>query len=214
MTTLQTGREHHTFAIDHHIKAVECHWEASEYCQKDYAHAAYQALLAHGHTLVAVIHGNKASKYYGECDCEALRKNPYPPPRIPAQSLEAAETLGPPLSAAWHHKAAAEHHNEAARHHGRACNHFDRKRYALAAQESKIAYSHSQSALFHGNEAAMRHIDQHGNSNLNASPTDLPSESIPGVCAKPVDDDSEKVAAPRSNVLHFFTPHKAMPVTR
>jgi hypothetical protein len=203
MATFHTARECHTSAINHHVKAVECHWEASEYCQKDYAHAAYQALLAHGHTLLAAIHGNRASKYYAERDAEALRRNPYPTPHIPAQSVETNEALEPRLSASEHHTAAAEHHNEAAKHHGKACDHCDRKLYMLAALEAQIAYSHSQSALFHGNEAAMRHIEQHGDSERNASATALPSESIPEVCVKP-DDDSEKLAAPRSNVLHLF----------
>jgi hypothetical protein len=185
---------------------VEYHREASAYYQggRDYADAAHHALVAHGHALEAIDHGSEAGKYYSDRDGEALQRNPDPAPRIAAQSFETSEALEPGLSAAGHRMAAAEHHHQAARHHIQACKHSDRKRYVLAVQEAHIAYIHSQSALFHGNEAVMRHIERYGDSELNTAPTARPSDFFPELCRTPGNDRGEKAVKPRSNVLPFF----------
>jgi hypothetical protein len=39
---------------------------SKHYAEKDYAHAAHQALIAHGHMQHAVRHGNEATKYHLE----------------------------------------------------------------------------------------------------------------------------------------------------
>jgi hypothetical protein len=62
-----TGKEHHIAAADHHEQAARHHRLASKhYEEKDYAHAAHQALIAHGHTQQAMRHGNEATKYHVE----------------------------------------------------------------------------------------------------------------------------------------------------
>jgi len=62
-----TGKEHHLAAADHHEHAARHHRLASKhYEERDYAHAAHQALIAHGHTQQAIRHGNEATKYHVE----------------------------------------------------------------------------------------------------------------------------------------------------
>ncbi|HYM30982.1 MAG TPA: hypothetical protein VEU47_06775 [Candidatus Cybelea sp.] len=62
-----TGTEHHVAAAEHHEQAASHHRQASKhYAEKDYAHAAHQALIAHGHMQHAVRHGNEATKYHLE----------------------------------------------------------------------------------------------------------------------------------------------------
>jgi hypothetical protein len=51
MNKALTGTEHHNAAAVHHEQAALHHREASRhYAEKDYAQAAHQALIAHGHT--------------------------------------------------------------------------------------------------------------------------------------------------------------------
>lgn len=67
MTKTLTGTEHHDKAATHHEQAARHHRKASQhYAEKDYAHAAHQALIAHGHTQRAIRHGNEATKYHVE----------------------------------------------------------------------------------------------------------------------------------------------------
>jgi hypothetical protein len=67
MSKLLSGTEHHEAAVSHHEQAAWRHREASRnYAEKDYAHAAHQALIAHGHTQQAIRHGNEATKYHVE----------------------------------------------------------------------------------------------------------------------------------------------------
>jgi hypothetical protein len=67
MNKLLTGTEHHVAAAAHHEQAALHHRLASQhYTEKDYAHAAHQALIAHGHMQQAVRHGNEATKYHVE----------------------------------------------------------------------------------------------------------------------------------------------------
>ena len=71
MAKTLTGSEHHKAAAEHHEQAASRHRGASEcYAKKDYARAAHQALIAHGHTQQAVRHGNEATKYHLEHDKE------------------------------------------------------------------------------------------------------------------------------------------------
>jgi hypothetical protein len=67
MAKILTGAEHHIAAAEHHEQAAAYHRRASEYyAEKDYAHAAHQALIAHGHTQQALRHGSEATKYHLE----------------------------------------------------------------------------------------------------------------------------------------------------
>ena len=67
MARIITGGEHHVAAAEHHEQAAAHHRQASKhYAEKDYAHAAHQALIAHGHMQQAVRHGNEATKYHLE----------------------------------------------------------------------------------------------------------------------------------------------------
>jgi hypothetical protein len=67
MNKALTGTEHHNAAAVHHEQAALHHREASRhYAEKDYAQAAHQALIAHGHTQQAIRHGNEATKYHVE----------------------------------------------------------------------------------------------------------------------------------------------------
>jgi hypothetical protein len=67
MSRTLTGTEHHDAAAGHHELAAWHHREASRhYTDKDFALAAHQALIAHGHTQQAMRHGNEATKYHVE----------------------------------------------------------------------------------------------------------------------------------------------------
>ncbi len=68
-----SGTEHHLTAADHHERAAAHHRLASQhYAEKDYAHAAHQALIAHGHGQQAAYHANEATKYHIEHHDTAL----------------------------------------------------------------------------------------------------------------------------------------------
>jgi hypothetical protein len=60
---------------------------------KDYAHATHQALLAHGHGLQAIDHGDDAGTYFAEHGGKALPKYPKAVPRFPLKSLEPAGSI-------------------------------------------------------------------------------------------------------------------------
>jgi hypothetical protein len=170
MTAKHRAAEHHASAAIHHEQAVRYHREASRHYQtgKDYAHAAHQALVAHGHALLAIDRGTEASKYYAEHDGNTLPKYPAPVPRFPAESLETPETMQTNLSGAEHHVAAADHHEQAAQHHRLASKHCDGKDYAMAVQEAQIAHRHAQHSVFNGNEAAKHHVEHYGKSGPTA----------------------------------------------
>jgi hypothetical protein len=62
-----SGTEHHIAAANHHEQAAAHHRLASEhYAERDYAHAAHQALIAHGHGQQAARHAYEATKYHLE----------------------------------------------------------------------------------------------------------------------------------------------------
>lgn len=72
MSKFLSGTEHHEAAATHHEQAAWHHREASRhYGDKDYAHAAHEALIAHGHTQQAIRHGNEATKYHVELHAKA-----------------------------------------------------------------------------------------------------------------------------------------------
>jgi hypothetical protein len=163
MTARHRATEHHTAAAAHHAQAAMYHRESSKHYQigKDYAHAAHQALIAHGHSLHAIDSSNEAGKYYAQHDGTA--KYPEPIARFTGKAL--VETK---LSGADHHAAAADHHEQAARHHDLACKHCDARDYGLAAHEAQVAHGHAQHSVFHGNEAAKHHVEHYGKSGPTA----------------------------------------------
>jgi hypothetical protein len=64
-----SGSEHHAAAARHHEEAAVLHRQASEfYANKDYARAARQSLVAHGHTRKAVDHSHEATTFQIEQD--------------------------------------------------------------------------------------------------------------------------------------------------
>jgi hypothetical protein len=62
-----SGSEQHLTAAANYGQAALHHRLASQhYTEKDYARAAHQALMAHGHAQQAVCHANEAAKYHIE----------------------------------------------------------------------------------------------------------------------------------------------------
>lgn len=62
-----TGKEHYLAAADHHDLAARRHRDASKYdAERNHAHAAHQAVIAHGHARLAAHHANEATKYHVE----------------------------------------------------------------------------------------------------------------------------------------------------
>jgi hypothetical protein len=154
---------HHASAAAHHNEAARYHREASRHylVGKDYAHAAHQALVAHGHALHAVGRGHEANKYYLQND----RNAPVKPAEPPAGGTSPGKMAAiPHVNSAKHHAAAADRHHEAMEHHGLARSHCDERDYELAAHEARIAHSHAEAAVFHGEEAAMHHVEHYGKS--------------------------------------------------
>lgn len=166
MTAKHGAAAHHAAASVHHGQAMQFHREASRHYQigKDYAHAAHQALVAHGHTMQAMEHGQKASEDYAEHGGNPLPK--YLDRAFGATAVVVATSL----SAAEHHAAAADHDGQAAVHHDQAAVHFADHQYARAAAEAQIAHSHAQHSVFHGNEAAKYHVGHHGRVAASANP--------------------------------------------
>jgi len=165
MTEKYKAAEHHAAAAIHHQQAAQHHHEASRHFEigKDYAHAAHQALIAHGHALHAMSYGNKASNSYVKHADAAL-----PVPPIPEEEPTTTGTIQPNLSGVEHHAAAARHHEQAARHHSQASRHCDEKEDALAAHEAQIAQGYAQHSVFHGEEAMKHHAEHYGKSGPSA----------------------------------------------
>jgi hypothetical protein len=160
--TATTGPEaHHAAAAQHHEQAARFHREASRHYQigKDYAHAAHEALSAHGHALLALQQGNAASDWYGPQSGKKLPRMHH------SASTETASTeidRPIPLSFTARHLVAADHHQAAQQHHGQAETHASAEHYVRAAHETRTALDHAKHALFHGDEAAMHHTAHYG----------------------------------------------------
>jgi hypothetical protein len=91
-------------------------------------------------------------KFYAGFEAAEL---PPPEPVAPKTALTIAEL----------HEAAALQHEEAARNHLEAMKHEAGERAAKAEQ---AAYRHARQALFHGDEAAMVHIEHYGKAGPSA----------------------------------------------
>ncbi len=149
MTNEQGAAGHHASAATHHGHAMRFHLDSARHYQvgKDYAHAAHQALVAHGHALRAIDHGNAATRD------ESGRGAP------PASFLDARKT---PRDGALYHAAAAEHHQQAEIHHGKAATHAAANDLSQEAEESLQAHHHAHEAMFYGDEAARHHVEHYG----------------------------------------------------
>ena len=164
MTANSQDGSHHLSAQPHHEQAARFHREASRHFEagKDFAHAAHQALIAHGHALQALEFELAANVYYAG---HAARKDA---PDTPSSNLHHAATdskgntnIG--LSCAEHHAAAAGLHEEACRHLSRVAGYFQKSKIGEAAREAKLALDLAVRAAFHSNEAAKGYAKQCSN---------------------------------------------------
>ena len=148
-------------AAEHHQQAARIHREASRHYQtgRDYAHAAHQALTAHGHALRALEHGQAASALYA-----AHEGSPLPGylSRSTGGSESTAVASPKVLTVAEHHTIAADHHDAAALHHQAAREHGDAEHYVRANRATNEALKHTEHALFHADQAAMHHMEHYG----------------------------------------------------
>ena len=86
MTRILTGAEHHAAAADHYQQAARHHRLASKhYAERDYAHAAHQALIGYGYAQRAARHVDAATRYRFELRAAFRRAE-----REPADAAAAA----------------------------------------------------------------------------------------------------------------------------
>ncbi len=140
MSTKHSKKEHLEAAASHHEQASRYHRAASRHFEagKDYAHAAHEAMMAHGHTLHAIDQAHDAGAHSANT-----------PPVAPASTGSGADNT----NAAKQHALAAELHDQAAQHMRHAVKLFDQDRSAVA-HDAQLALSLALRALSHGNEAA------------------------------------------------------------
>ncbi len=144
MNTKHSKKERLEAAASHHERAGRFHREASRHFEegKDFAHAAHQAMMAHGHALHAIDRANDAHKHNANT------------PLILPPSPDSAESGA---TAAQHHATAAKLHEQAALHLRNAARHFDQDR-GVVAHETQLALALALHALSHSNAAAMQHV--------------------------------------------------------
>ena len=161
MTVAHDSMHHHAAAATHHEQAAYFHREASRHYKvgKDYAHAAHQALTAKGHALRALEHGQDASTRYSKHAGSPL---PSYLARSSGKSGSTALTSLESVNEIAHHSVAAEHHEAAERHHERAGEHDSAGHYVRANHETNIALDHGKHAIFHGDQAAIHHMESYG----------------------------------------------------
>ncbi|MDE1006069.1 MAG: hypothetical protein OSB38_10420 [Paraburkholderia fungorum] len=140
MSTKHNKKGHLEAAASHHEQASRYHRAASRYFEagQDHAHAAHQAMMAHGHTLHAIDQAHEAGTHSANT-----------PPITAASSGSGSDSA----NAAKHHATAAELHDQAAQHMRHAVKLFDQDRSAVA-HDAQLALSFALRALSHGNEAA------------------------------------------------------------
>jgi hypothetical protein len=154
----------------HHTQAAEYHREASRHYEtgKDYAHAAHQALVAHGHALLGLKYGDEARLHYAGHHLSDLPKPSNPGPSVAIMSADVIGISPDGIGTAAHHAAAATHHEQAAHHHQEAARLCGEKDYARAAHEAQMAHRHAHYSIFHDDEAAMHHVEHYGKSGQSA----------------------------------------------
>jgi hypothetical protein len=160
----------HASAIVHHTEAAQKYREAARHylIGKDYDHAAHMALIAHGHALQAIKHGDDAGEAYVGDGGSVWPRHPK---RIDHRSGEPNVAIGPTwtiLSAAEHHTAAADRHDRAAAHHSAATGYAKANDVPAAIEKTRSALEHAHQALFHGDEAAKHHAEHYGRAHPTA----------------------------------------------
>jgi hypothetical protein len=170
MTENHGASEHHRTAAMHHTQAARYHHESARHYEigKDYAHAAHQALVAHGHALSGLKYGEEARTHYAGHHLSDLPKPSDPGSHIAIRSADVVGVSPDGIGSAAHHAAAATHHEQAARHHQEAARLCGEKDFALAAHEAQMAYRHARYSIFHDDEAAMHHVEHYGKSGQSA----------------------------------------------
>ncbi|WP_233856179.1 hypothetical protein [Paraburkholderia sp. HD33-4] len=140
MNTKHSKKVHLEAAASHHEHAARYHHQASRHFEagRDYAHAAHEAMMAHGHTLHAIDEAHDAGAHSTNT-----------PPITPASTGSASISA----NAAKLHATAAELHEQAAQHMRHAVKLFDQDR-SVVAHDAQLALSLALRALAHGNEAA------------------------------------------------------------
>ena len=140
----QQANTHHLAAAYHHTQAMQLHHSASRHYAigKDYAHAALQALTAHGHAVMALAQSDAAVALQGgESEVE---------PALPG-----LEFLTP--CCATHHDAAANHHKRAAKQNTLAVSLHQTGDPVRALRASALAREHACQAMQLSNRAAVLH---------------------------------------------------------
>ncbi|OLL31771.1 hypothetical protein BTH42_10720 [Burkholderia sp. SRS-W-2-2016] len=140
MNTKHSKKGHLESAASHHEHAARHHQEASRHFEdsRDPGHAGHQAVLAHGHTLLAIDEAQDAGAHSANA--------PSTTPLSSGSSISAADV-------AKHHAAAVDLHRQAAQHMRHAIKIFDQDRSAVS-HDAQLALSLALRALSHGNEAA------------------------------------------------------------
>jgi hypothetical protein len=141
MTNKPSKIGHLEAAASRHEKAAVFHREASQFYEagKDYEHAAYLAVLAHGHAQHAIDEIHVAAKH--------------------GSAASSAGSVESGLTAAQHHAAASALHTQAAQDLRHAVKLFDADRSAVA-HETQLALALTLRALVHGNEALSRTLSE------------------------------------------------------
>ncbi|CAG4915564.1 hypothetical protein [Paraburkholderia saeva] len=140
MSAKHSKKVHLEAAASHHEQAARYHRGAARHFEagQDYAHAAHQAMMAHGHGLQAIDEAHDAGAH----------STGTPPPAPASSGAGASGELAAKL-----HATAAELHDQAAQHMRHAAKLFEQDRSA-AAHDAQLALSLALRALSHGNEAA------------------------------------------------------------
>jgi hypothetical protein len=145
----QKASAHHAAAAEHHSLAMQLHRSASRHylIGKDYAHAADQALAAHGHALLALADADAACRLHGvHLD---LAQPPLPLPEAKSCCAE-------------QHIIAANHHQHAVELQAKAAASCDCADTAETVGAATRALEHAQNAVNHSNVAAMLHATTGG----------------------------------------------------
>ena len=159
MKTKHGKKANDTSGQSHHEHAARLHNDAAKHYNegKDYSHAAHQALVAHGHALLALTRAQELSDRYleqGNLKSSIVKE---PVLRSDLISLSPAGVVQSSLHVAEHHLAAAELHQHAARYLRQASRHYEEGDVSLAAHEAQAAHALTLCAIDHANEAAKHH---------------------------------------------------------
>jgi hypothetical protein len=157
MADQHTAADHHDAAAQQHDQAMKLHRSASRHYQigKDYAHAAHQALAAHGHGMLALASAEAALQQHQPHDGHAHDGMSAPAQATPVAPVKLQSCCSDS------HAAAADAHEMAAAEHAKASDHCGCGNKSAAAEGAKTAKAHGDTAVKHSNEAARQHAVRH-----------------------------------------------------